>query len=171
MIATAARWKLRFAFQWDDTRTIDCQWLTNTKGACFESCIVGLLFKHIMGPNQIVWNPLKEFMCKNVLQLNFHWVNWPPWELQFSGFLPSAGQTRSYASSKFPVRLAVRLIPVSTSSGIASKVEETDFDLTFSFSSFTLKCSSGIIPAHKVKVQQSCWFWCTGWLKSAAQLA
>lgn len=52
-------------------------------------------------------------------------------------------------------RLALRYNASSLllSAGIAGWDEEADFDLTFSFSSFTLKCAYGIITAHKVKVQ------------------
>lgn len=52
-------------------------------------------------------------------------------------------------------RLALRYNASSLllSAGIAGWDEEADFDLIFSFSSFTLKCAYGIITAHKVKVQ------------------
>lgn len=126
-------------------------------------CVARLSFRHIIGQNQTTWNSFFSFRFVTFsivlvdLQLELQWHN----SDKLSGFL-FAGQTRRYGSGVGemppPDSFKAWSIPISASSGIADWVEETDFDLTFSFSSFTLKCASAIIPAHKVKVQQRCWF-------------
>lgn len=72
-----------------------------------------------------------------------------------------AGQTRSHDSGvskmtppdSFKTRSLLHSSSLLLSPGIAGCDEEADFDLTFCFSSFTLKCAYGIIRTHKVKVQ------------------